>query len=732
MDNIPRYLWSVLRSDEGKSRRHSAIRCRFLLPLAMLATLLGCGFGTGSVYEARTRFVDPAQRVGSSLDSLHTADWTLAEIRDETRYVLDTAPKALVKAQRGLLVPEDGVLELITSLPDVLVDRERIGLVSQVYYGDSWHDLPRLVKSQATYRGSAPFVKLSWQLPGLRGSRVRINIVGYGLGREHDTEYITPAVTLTEESVLEFGLGVLEPAWQQGPVLFKVEACEEQLCSSVFSETLKPADEAGRGWKDHRLDLSRLTGKKISFRFSTDLFTDDPAAFSLPVWSNPTVYAKTDRSRADTNIILLSIDTLRADHLGAYGYERDTSPFIDATFADGGTVFEYLVAAATTTTPSHMSIFTSLYPSSHGLKTGLEPLDPSLTTVPEVLRAAGLETGAVTEDGWLGIRHGFGRGFNTYAENKGADIMAPEGQVDVTFAKAKQWLHRNSDKRFFLFLHTFQVHDPYAPPAAYQGLFVDDGVADDEGEKDPMAYLRSSTLYDREIRYTDDQLKSLFAYLEELGLLDNTVFILTSDHGEEFGDHGYMGHGAHIPDQVQRVPLMFHGPGVPRGRRIEEPVSHIDIMPTILDLAEVERSPQVDGQSFIDMLQGKGTRSWERRPLFSEAWTSMVLYADLKRSFFDKPAFSVRLGDEKLHRYRAGDGFSYEYFNLKADPGETNNLFADRPDHATKLKRLLDDYQDNATARRNELLSGTSDVEPDENFLDPAREEKLRALGYIQ
>ncbi|MBC8293723.1 MAG: sulfatase [Proteobacteria bacterium] len=709
-----------------------------LLPLALLALVAACQPDAGSVFEPRTRFVDPAHRAGRSLDSLRTADWTLAEIHDETRYVLGTAPRKLVKAQRGILVPEGGLLELLAGLPVELVDSERVVLVSQVYYDKSWHELARLVKRPLTFRGSDPFVKPSWQLPaGLAGSRVRINIEGYGLAAGRDTEYRAPAVVIAEGSVLEFGVGLLEPAWQQGSVLFELEACEGELCSSIFSRKIDPSIAGDRGWKDQQLDLADMVGKEISFNFTTELLAEDEEAFSLPVWSNPTVYTMVGRAADEPNIILLSIDTLRADHLGAYDYERDTSPFIDKTFGDRGTVFEHLVAAATTTTPSHMSIFTSLYPSSHGLTTGLEPLDPSLTTVSELLREAGFETGAVTEDGWLGIRHGFGRGFNEYAENKSANIMAPEGQVDVTFAKAKRWLRRNAGKKFFLFLHTFQVHDPYAPPEAYQHLFVDDGVVAPEWEGGPMAHMRSPTLYDREIRYTDDELKSFFATMEELKLLDNTVFILTSDHGEEFGEHGYLGHGAHMHDEVQRVPLMFYGPGVRRGYRVAEPVSHIDIMPTILEIAGVGGSGQARGLSLVKLLDGERTGDLRDRSLFSEGWTSQILYSDMKRGLFDKPALSVRIAGDKLHRYRNGDEFSYEYFDLNDDPGETNDLLVSGAAvsgtaRAVELRRLVDGHLDEAAVVRSELLSGRVDVAPDENFLDPAREEKLRALGYIE
>ena len=703
-----------------------------LSSLVLLVLQAACSPGGGEVYESRYRFVDPALRAASTLDEVRTGEWAVAEIRDETRFVLQTAPKALIKFQRGLLVPADGTLELLSTVPESLVDYDRVILVSQVYYDKAWHDLPVQLASSPASSSSAGFLKLRLKIsPDLAGSRVRVNVVGYGIRENRNSFYETPAINVPANSVLRFGFGVLEPAWQQGKVSFEVEACEGETCSSIFSETVDPGVGAHQGWKNRQLDLAAHAEKKLSFRFTTSMFVRDETAFSLPVWANPTVYTKVSRRRDDVNVILLSIDTLRADHLGAYGYARDTSPFIDETFGDRGVVFDHPVAAATTTTPSHMSMFTSLYPSSHGLTFGLERLDHSLTTVSELLRAAGFETGAVTEDGWLGIEFGFGRGFNSYAENKSANVMAPEGQVDVTFAKTKQWLRRNYDRRFFLFLHTFQVHDPYAPPEAYQELFVGDGVVADEGSDDPMAHLRSPTLYDREIRYTDDELKSLFATLEELGLLRNTVFILTSDHGEEFGEHGHMGHGAHMHDEVQRVPLMFHGQGVPRGRRVGEPVSHLDLAPTILELSGVAADSQMRGLSLVDVLQGKRDRGITDRPLYGEGWTSLILDDKLKSHPFHKPAFSVRVGNRKLHRYRVGEGFVYELFDLVSDPGEKTDLLAQGV-NANDLRELIDGFESAAHELRGELLRGGGDVQPDENFLDPAREEKLRALGYIE
>jgi arylsulfatase A-like enzyme len=366
-----------------------------------------------------------------------------------------------------------------------------------------------------------------------------------------------------------------------------------------------------------------------------------------------------------------------------------------------------------------MTIFTSLPPSVHGATDGFKVLASGILTLPEWIRAQGLDTAAVTEDGWVGAHQGFARGFDVFIENESARITAPEGQVDRTFARARRWLELHRDKRFFLFLHTYQVHAPYAPPARYAGLFVPP-----EGQAAPL-HVRQLADYDREIRYTDDELAGLFAALERLGLADRTIVVVTSDHGEEFLEHGLVSHGAHLYEESVGVPLVLRGPGIPAGRRIAAPVGHADLMPTLLELLGLPVPGGLSGRSVRPLLQG-GSGELEARPVFSEGWATFQPGADGGRAF-EPPSLAVRRGERKLARYRSPDGTRYELYDLSADPGERSDLSRSEPGEAGGLRALLEAYE-RETARADRPAAPATAAPA----LDADREEKLRALGYLE
>jgi arylsulfatase A-like enzyme len=367
-----------------------------------------------------------------------------------------------------------------------------------------------------------------------------------------------------------------------------------------------------------------------------------------------------------------------------------------------------------------MTIFTSLPPSVHGATDGFKTLAGGILTLPEWIRAQGLDTAAITENGWVGAAQGFARGFDVFVENKSARINAPEGQVDRTFARAKRWLEQHRDKRFFLFLHTYQVHAPYAPPERYAGLFgpAGDGAA-------PL-HLRQLADYDREIRYTDDELAGLFATLERLGLAGRTLFVVTSDHGEEFLEHGLVSHGGHLYEESVAVPLVLRGPGIPARRRIGTPVGHADLMPTLLELLGLPVPAGLSGRSLRGLLAG-GSGELEARPVFSEAWATFQPGAEGGRAF-EPPSLAVRRGGRKLARYRFPDGIRYELYDLAADPGERTDLSRAEPEEADALRSLLEAHEREAS-RQAGLAAPAPEGPP---ALDADREEKLRALGYLE
>lgn len=326
-----------------------------------------------------------------------------------------------------------------------------------------------------------------------------------------------------------------------------------------------------------------------------------------------TLRARKNRKVAcpDCNVILISIDTLRADHLGCYGYPADTSPNIDE-FSKHGVLFRTAIAHAPSTTPSHASILTSLLPVHHGaLRARQRPISETVKTMAEILRDAGYRTVSFNGGGQVAATYGFDRGFEIYESEPGPFAQKVE--------KARHWMRGNPDARFFMFLHTYEVHAPYQADPRFMEMFDADyaGELDDailprllininDGTKaiDEADVRHIVNAYDAEIRSMDTAFAGLERYLTESGLSDNTIVIFTSDHGEEFGEHGQMGRHSHaLYDEVLRVPLIFRLPdGKLAGTIVDRLVRGIDILPTLTDLLELENLDQFEGASLTPLM----------------------------------------------------------------------------------------------------------------------------------
>ncbi|MEO7793194.1 MAG: sulfatase [Thermoanaerobaculia bacterium] len=311
--------------------------------------------------------------------------------------------------------------------------------------------------------------------------------------------------------------------------------------------------------------------------------------------------------------ILISIDALRADHLGLYGYAKATSPFLDE-LAKRATVFDHAFAQVPSTLPSHMSMFTGLYPAEHGVFPPSAVLAPEIRTLPELLLHAGFRTAGHTEGGYVQGGYGFSRGFGEWTDTPYAD----DTDVERTFGRGVAFLRSvKPDERFFLFLHSYTVHDPYLPPEPYREMFwpgppppgagepsgphfaaINNGLA----ETTPQAVAYYMAMYDASIRYLDDRLRQLFADLEASGLAGETTVILTSDHGEEFFEHGKLVHTQIYPECL-RIPLIVVHPAQRAGLRIGNLAQTIDFAPTIFDLAAVPPPPGMSGKSLAPLLR---------------------------------------------------------------------------------------------------------------------------------
>ena len=301
--------------------------------------------------------------------------------------------------------------------------------------------------------------------------------------------------------------------------------------------------------------------------------------------------------RQPPNVVIIAVDSLRPDHLGCYGYGRATSPEIDALAARGA-LFENVVSQASWTTPSFATVLTSLYPSQHGAVTITSMLTPGLPTLAVILKARGYATCGIVNAPALGAGYGFDRGFDLY------DIADPETRdAGANTQAALAWIDTAGKAApFFLFLHHFDVHLPYAPPAPFDSSSIRTMAARWAAGLTPRPTLRARedllaamgawpaaewnhvvSLYDGEIAFTDRAVGALLDGLGERGLLKNTLVVLLSDHGQEFFEHGAYGHGHSLYGEVLRVPLVFElarqdprrpaapGPGAPAGRNADHP-----------------------------------------------------------------------------------------------------------------------------------------------------------------
>ena len=290
------------------------------------------------------------------------------------------------------------------------------------------------------------------------------------------------------------------------------------------------------------------------------------------------------------NVLIVSIDTLRADHLGCYGYGRPTSPNIDA-FAARSAVFEHAESASSWTLPSMTSLMTGLSMSAHNCDHLGSRLDPSYTTLAELLRDAGYDTQLVASHLFLGAPYGLQQGFTH------VDTSVVQEENDITSqdvsALGLAWLHEKSAVKdgvpWMLWLHFF---DPHAPYLAHKGVSEAFGTDDD------------LDLYDGEIAYTDRYVGELLQELARSPLAQNTIVVLVADHGEEFGEHGNFGHGYALYEECVRVPLILHVPGV-EPRRVVDVVPSIDLMPTLLDLCRVPLRHEIEGQSVVPLLHAQ-------------------------------------------------------------------------------------------------------------------------------
>jgi arylsulfatase A-like enzyme len=451
------------------------------------------------------------------------------------------------------------------------------------------------------------------------------------------------------------------------------------------------------------------------------------------------------------NIVLITFDALRPDHLGCYGYPRSTSPDIDRLAASSA-VFTGAITAAPWTSASLASIMGSNYPTVHGLTDGEAIIDTRLPMLPEVLRRNGIKTGAFVNNPYLSgySGHGFERGYDVYRCDYSARHGIEEkykGDRELT-SDALGWMSKNRKRPFFLWIHYLDPHAPYLPPQPYAGMFTGDDLyakgAQAPISKDQfkfgyisefhakhMGFTRNVAAYvaryDGQIRFINDQFARLLRGMKELGVLHDSVLILSADHGESMGENDwYFEHGM-ANETIVRVPLIINRPGEEKGLKIGALVSLNDIAPTVLDMEGIPPIPAWEGRSLLPLIAGRGDKgreyvygeggSMNQKFIRSSRYKLIVKQANTTwpRVGFYKDIFG---GKEEL----------VELYDVAADPYETKNLVNEQPELASALRARLEEWKKDQQ-RKRDLFSGSG---PTRATFDAQTREQLKALGYIQ
>ncbi len=552
------------------------------------------------------------------------------------------------------------------------------------------------------------------------------------------------AFPLRDAGFLDFGIGIIRDAnsaAQTGPaagasdgVNFRIVLKAGGRKKVIFEERLSlPLTQESRtlNFSRHKVLLPPRS-EEATITFVT---AGSPGAFSF--WQNPVFYAPNSGA---PNIVLISIDTLRPDHLGAYHCAKPVSPAIDALAAEG-VVFENAYSTSSWTLPAHMSMLTGLNCGRHRVYYEDDRLDPGIPTLAEKLRERGYATWAVTGAGFVSSLYGFSKGFDGYGMNQVALTDARLAEYGGNEAVA--WLKENSDKPFFLFLHTYQVHSPYKSPDPFPERFlgrdsrlkkvdIQTEMGGLSGIFKPMRPEEREDivgLYDAGICYTDDALiKPVVDALRGLGVYDRTLIVVTSDHGEEFFEHHGWNHTHGVYDELLRIPLILKMPGSKfKGRRVEPIVRITDIMPTILEIAGAPvGETAINGRSLSPLLEGRERADRVFLAEFSDNAVNAqipqrVATNEGRRKIILNQPFTKQ--EIAFFQTRPPVPPPIELYDLRADPGERTNI-AGRPEEAPLLRALVQHAQE-AAALVPKKVEGRSKI-------DKTLEDQLRALGYIR
>jgi len=547
------------------------------------------------------------------------------------------------------------------------------------------------------------------------------------------------------DAVLRFGIGV-EGEQRTDGTAHGVQFTARVDGREVFKRVVNPAaTRHDRRWFDVRIELGADTAREVQIELQTKATGAGTRIAGTPGWSHLRVVREIERGRQAAsatapNVLLLLVDTLRADHLGCYGAVPSPSPTLDRLAADG-VLFEQAVAQSAWTMPSVASIFTGVHARSHGVvgvasdghdghdvsagtAAAADPsyLPDSLRTIAEVAQAAGVTTFGVSSNPLVARASNLAKGFESFVEfgwEGGESAWPRAAEINSVFL---DWLSLNRTHRFLGYLHYMDAHAPYQPPEGYRPVapaHLRKAVARGEvgriAEKlddsttgalsgPELAHLRS--LYNAEIRYWDDQLAVLLDGLRAAGVADRTIVVVTADHGEAFLEHGRLKHGVHLYDELVRVPLVIGGPIARRGR-VATQAQGIDLFPTIAGLLDVRAPAGLPGRNVLEGADRATERAWA---ISETRWGLAGDGGSTELVSIRTPAWKL------IHQPETGH---FELYDLLGDPAEQDDRFGEATEGDDLVRRLADWRQ-------------RTPPPPAARGHDPEFRDKLRALGYIE
>lgn len=569
-------------------------------------------------------------------------------------------------------------------------------------------------------------------------------------------EIMTFTVQMPPRPWLDLSVGTVI----EGPVTFVVTAQPKGSTSERDRIVRRRTVTRPAQWESVRVDLGQLARDEVELKLSLEA----PQPRAIGLWGSPVVRSRPARfadsrpgsalGEAPQGVILVLVDTLRRDHLDLYGHGRETAPNL-ARMARNGATFNNAIVQATWTKVSVPSIETGLYPLTHTVHEFDDRLPNSAQTIAEIYRDAGYATAAFSSIMFTGKFTNLHQGYEELHEFTSLTDPLHSKTSREYVDRLLPWLEQHRDSPFFVFLHVFDPHDPFEPHRPYNTMWADPALRAQHKRREHKVQevIRHPILkrfimpsreelesvdippeefvgynedwYDGSIREMDTQLGRLLERLETLGLADKTLIAFTSDHGEEFLDHGRTFHGHTVYGELTNVPLVFWSPGrIEAGLSSDEVVESVDILPTLLEISGIEVPEKVQGASLLPLMGGGGG-AWESRPAFTQQAKTVHPFGT-----FDPAVerYAVTTNEWKLiHSVQRRPNMpEFELFDVTEDPLNQNNVADEHPEIVKELAAEIDRWRDNA-----ETAKLPSDAEALEE-MDAGELEKLRNLGYIQ